>query len=94
MPKRTHKIQAFHGGINSDADPRDLQPNQSPSLVDAAIDSVGRIKTLGKVDNGNIYHSGTALAQTGTPATTSIRLAAAASGVDDIYNGYSIIITG
>jgi hypothetical protein len=92
MPKRTHKIQAFHGGINSDADPRDLQPNQSPSLVDAAIDSVGRIKTLGKVDNGNIYHSGTAL-EGDSPSTTVIRLAAAASGDDDYYNGYSIIIT-
>ena len=49
MPKLTHKIETFHGGINSDSDPRDLQPNQSPSLYDANIDKVGRITTLGAV---------------------------------------------
>ena len=94
MPKQVFKIQQFHGGINSDSDPRDLREGQSPNLVDCDVSSPGRIKLIGKVDNGNIYHSGTALAQTGTPATTSIRLAAAASGSDDYYNGYSIIITG
>ena len=61
MPKRTFKINNFHGGINSDADPRDLQPNESPSLVDASIDSVGRIKTLGKVDSGTNDSNTTAI---------------------------------
>ena len=49
MPKQTFKIQGFHGGISSDTDPRDIQDIESPSLVDASIDSVGRIKTLGSV---------------------------------------------
>ena len=49
MPKRTYKIQGYHGGISSDTDPRDIQDIESPSLVDASIDSVGRIKTLGSV---------------------------------------------
>ena len=49
MPKQTYKIQGFHGGISSDTDPRDIQDIESPSLVDASIDSVGRIKTLGSV---------------------------------------------
>ena len=47
MPKRTYKIQGYHGGISSDTDPRDIQDIESPALVDASIDSVGRIKTLG-----------------------------------------------
>jgi len=49
MPKQTHKIEGFHGGISSDTDPRDIKDIESPVLVDASVDSVGRIKTLGEV---------------------------------------------
>ena len=49
MPKQTFKIQGFHGGISSDTDPRDIQDIESPALVDANIDSAGRVKTLGSV---------------------------------------------
>ena len=52
MPKQTHKIEGFHGGLNSNADPRDIREFEAPSLQDVAIDSVGRLKTLGKVDSG------------------------------------------
>mgnify|MGYP003643587317 FL=1 len=48
MPKQTYKIQGFHGGINSDADPRDIQEIETPNIVDANIDSVGRVKTIGR----------------------------------------------
>ena len=47
MPKQTYKIQQFHGGLNSDSDPRDLIEGQSPTLVDCGIDSVGRLKLMG-----------------------------------------------
>ena len=49
MPKKTYKIEAFHGGINLDADPRDIQEIESSALVDINIDSIGRIKTLGSI---------------------------------------------
>ena len=49
MPKQTIKIQGFHGGINSSADPRDIKPIESPVLVDVNIDSVGKLTTLGGV---------------------------------------------
>jgi hypothetical protein len=49
MPKKTYKIEGFHGGINSDADPRDIQEIESSVLVDINIDSIGKIKTLGRV---------------------------------------------
>ena len=49
MPKQTLKIQGFHGGINSSADPRDIKPIESPVLVDVNIDSVGKLTTLGGV---------------------------------------------
>ena len=47
MPKQTLKIEGFHGGLNTNADPRDIQDNQSPDSIDVAVDSLGRIKTLG-----------------------------------------------
>ena len=69
MPKQTYKIQQFHGGLNSDADPRDLREGQSPNLVDCAVDSVGRLKLMGattEVDgSGNSF--------THTPLTTKNR---------------------
>ena len=53
MPKQTFKIQGFHGGINSDADPRDIKDFESPSSLDANIDSVGRVKLMGAVGASN-----------------------------------------
>ena len=47
MPKSTYKIQGFHGGINSNSDPRDIQDIESPSLADVNIDKVGKITLLG-----------------------------------------------
>ena len=52
MPKQTFKIESFHGGLNSNSDPRDIRDDESPNLRDVAIDSVGKIKTLGSVDSG------------------------------------------
>jgi len=49
MPKQTYTIRDFHGGISSDADPRDMSESEYPDLVDVNIDSVGRVKTLGGV---------------------------------------------
>jgi len=57
MPKQTLKIEGFHGGINTNADPRDISEIQSPDSIDVAIDSLGRIKTLGSssVDSGTSH---------------------------------------
>tara|TARA_R100000152_G_C6781969_1_gene217820 strand:+ start:1333 stop:4731 length:3399 start_codon:yes stop_codon:yes gene_type:complete len=44
VPKQIYKIQEFHGGINSNADPRDIAENESPEITDFAIDSIGRLK--------------------------------------------------
>ena len=75
MPKQTFKIEGFHGGLNSNSDTRDVRDIESPSLKDVAIDSVGKIKTLGSFNNGNVFHSGTAQAG----ASTTITLASGAS---------------
>jgi hypothetical protein len=47
MPKQTLNIEGFHGGLNTNADPRDIGDNQSPDLLDVAIDSLGKLKVLG-----------------------------------------------
>ena len=59
MPKQIWKIEDFHGGINSNSDPRDLSPDESPSLQDVSVDSVGRLKTMGKWDVGNKHYTQT-----------------------------------
>jgi hypothetical protein len=63
VPKQTFKIEGFHGGLNSNSDPRDIRDNESPSLKDVAIDSVGKIKTLGSVDSGINDSNGIAILQ-------------------------------
>ncbi len=88
MPKQTFKIESFHGGLNSNSDPRDIRDDESPNLRDVAIDSVGKIKPFGKFDDGNIIHSGTAQAA-GSGVFT---LASSASSSDDFYNGYHLFV--
>ena len=55
MAKQTYTIQEFHGGINSNTDPRDISESESPSLQDVSIDKLGRMSTLGSVspDDGS-----------------------------------------
>jgi hypothetical protein len=56
MPKQTLKIEGFHGGLNTNADPRDVGDLQSPDSLDVGIDSLGKIKLLGTsaaVDTSN-----------------------------------------
>jgi len=91
VPKQVFKLEGFHGGLNSNSDPRDIREIESPSLQDVAIDSVGKIKPLGGFNDGNIFHSGTVVT---SPAPTFVVLASSASSIDDTYNGYSLFITG
>ena len=37
MPKQTFKIEGFHGGLNTNADPRDISEIQSPDIKDVKI---------------------------------------------------------
>jgi len=51
VAKQTYTIQEFHGGINSNTDPRDISESESPSLQDVSIDKLGRMSTLGSVSS-------------------------------------------
>jgi hypothetical protein len=53
MPKQTFKIEGFHGGLNTNADPRDISEIQSSDIKDVKITNLGRIKTLGRTSLNN-----------------------------------------
>ena len=71
MPKQILKIDQFHGGLNSHADPRDIADNQLSALQNASVSSIGRIVVAGG----------------GSPITTnSFPLASGDSGIIAGYN--------
>ena len=47
MPKQVYKIENFHGGLNSDADPRDIDENQLSTLSGFVVDEIGKVRTMG-----------------------------------------------
>lgn len=49
MPKLFKLYQAFHGGLNNSADPRDIAENEVSDISNMMVDQVGRIRTMGGV---------------------------------------------
>ena len=47
MPKQVYKIEQFHGGLNDQADPRDIEDSQLSVATDVCVDEVGKIRPLG-----------------------------------------------
>ena len=45
MPKRTHIINRFEGGINEESNSRDLEANEVVSAKNVAVDHIGKVKT-------------------------------------------------
>ena len=45
MPKQVVEINPFHGGMNDNTDPRDLQHDELVSAKDVMVDNIGRIRT-------------------------------------------------
>ena len=63
MPKKTYKILRFDGGINNDADPRDIGDNQFAELQNVAVDEMGKIVVLGDIQTEHVALSGAITAQ-------------------------------
>ena len=65
MPKNVYKIEGFHGGINDNSDPRDIEQDEFVEVTNLMVDKVGLIRTMGSVVNhsdapaidGNAYGS-------------------------------------
>ena len=47
MPKQIVKMEQFHGGLNSNSDPRDIAPNELSEATDIMVDDLGKIRTMG-----------------------------------------------
>ena len=58
MPKQLYKITQFHGGLNSNSDPRDIAENELSEAIDIMVDELGKIRLMG----------GTTSAYTANPA--------------------------
>ena len=47
MPKKLWKIEAYEGGINQKADPRDIKDNQLEEAFNVDVSNPGRITMTG-----------------------------------------------
>ena len=63
MPKQIFKIDQFHGGLNNNADPRDVNVNEFPTSVNAMYDYPGRIRLMGKTQIGEAANSSFTMAE-------------------------------
>jgi hypothetical protein len=53
MPKQIWKIDQFHGGLNSNSDPRDIADNELSTVTGLMVDEVGKIRTMGATTEWN-----------------------------------------
>jgi len=49
MPKKTYIIQRFDGGLNDDADKRDIFENELASATNVMVDKYGRLRNMGSI---------------------------------------------
>ena len=63
MPKQVYKLDQFHGGLNSNSDPRDIADNELSDATDIMVDELGKIRSLGTPD----AHASTPRANVITP---------------------------
>ena len=49
MPKQLYKIVQFHGGLNSNSDPRDIAENELSEATDVMVDELGKIRMMGGI---------------------------------------------
>ena len=61
MPKLSYKLTEFHGGTNSNADPRDLADNEQPYTRDVDTSKYGLIKVIPEVYPLTAEEKGSAL---------------------------------
>ena len=59
MPKQTYVMNQFNGGINNDADHRDIAENQFAELQNIAVDEMGKLIVLGDIWSTRKSLSGT-----------------------------------
>ena len=53
MTKKTLKIEKFDGGLNSNADPRDIEDNELAAATDIDVDQGGKIRVIGQTQESD-----------------------------------------
>ena len=95
MPKRTYKILRFDGGINNDADPRDIGDNQFSELQNVAVDEMGKIIVLGDAQTLRKSVSGALTgAGRGLFACTTDHTGLLDNGLNDVGQTYYLVENG
>jgi len=54
MPKQLYKITQFHGGLNSNADPRDIAENELAKADGIMVDNLGKIRAMGSTSESGM----------------------------------------
>ena len=54
MPRKPFQIQAFHGGLNTKSDNRDIAESQLAEAIDISIDDIGMVTNAGKFIDSSI----------------------------------------
>jgi len=85
MPKKAYKIEAFEGGINQKADPRDIKDNQLEEAFNVDVSNPGRITMTGDGLSG--YVNVNAKNQQVSPTEDSSSLLTNGS---NLTNGYGL----
>ena len=49
MAKQIYKIVAFHNGLNTNSDPRDLSDGEMSECMDVMVDQVGKLRPMGSI---------------------------------------------
>ena len=49
MPRKFHKVDSYHGGLNTKSDARDILDNQLSEAKDVSVDDIGRITNAGSL---------------------------------------------
>ena len=49
MPRQILKLEQFHGGVNTNSDPRDLLDNELAGATDVMVDELGKIRSMGGI---------------------------------------------
>ena len=87
MAKKVYKIEAFEGGINKLADPRDIADNQFEELFNADVSNKGRITLPGNALQ--IYSTTNVESQTVHPEGDGNSLTNGAGGLTPGYGLYT-----
>jgi hypothetical protein len=90
MPKQILKIDQFHGGLNSNADPRDIAPNELSVGTDIMIDELGKVRNMGGITSAVTANAAVMEAGYGLFHFSHDRLGATTSGTgqDDTGDDY------